>query len=65
MIKAKSEKNGELLNMKRRQICRGAMKVLRKKKFYAASMREIADRELYHAAMPGGCSSFLLNRGDE
>jgi AcrR family transcriptional regulator len=53
-MKAKSGKNGELLDMKRRQICRGAMKVLRKKKFHAASMREIAEAtgmslgNLYH-----------------
>lgn len=41
-MKEKSRKGDELWEMKRRQICRGAMKILRKKKFHAASMREIA-----------------------
>jgi AcrR family transcriptional regulator len=54
MIKAKNKRNGELLEMKQRQICLGAMKVFRKKKFHAASMREIAEAtgmsmgNLYH-----------------
>lgn len=53
MFDGKEKKKG-LLETKRRQICRGAMKVLRKKKFHAASMREIAEAtemssgNLYH-----------------
>ena len=53
MFDSKEKKKG-LLETKQRQICRGAMKVLRKKKFHAASMREIAEAtkmssgNLYH-----------------
>lgn len=54
MVKKKNIKNGELPEIRQREICRGAMKVLRKKKFNAASMREIAEAtgmslgNLYH-----------------
>jgi len=47
-------KKGDLPEIRQREICRGAMKVLRKKKFHAASMREIAEAtgmslgNLYH-----------------
>jgi AcrR family transcriptional regulator len=53
MPEKKDKKNG-LLESKRRLICRGAMTVLREKKFHAASMREIAEAtgmslgNLYH-----------------
>lgn len=52
-MQEKNKENG-LLENKRRSICQGAMKVLRKKKFHAASMREIAEAtgmslgNLYH-----------------
>lgn len=39
----KSGKHMELVEDRRRMICRGAMKILCKKKFHDASMREIAD----------------------
>ena len=39
----KNEQRRRLLDSKRSLICRGAMKVLKKKKFHAASMGEIAE----------------------